>query len=45
MVSFTGGTNGGRIVAGIAAKSAKPTVMELGGKSPQIVPDCDLELG
>ena len=45
MVSFTGGTNGGRIVAGIAAKSAKPTVMELGGKSPQIVlPDCDLEL-
>tara|TARA_B100001989_G_scaffold26984_1_gene16077 strand:- start:485 stop:1282 length:798 start_codon:yes stop_codon:yes gene_type:complete len=45
MVSFTGGTNGGRIVAGIAARSAKPTVMELGGKSPQIVlPDCDLEL-
>ncbi len=45
MVSFTGGTGGGRAAAAIAARQTKPIVMELGGKSPQIVlPDADLEL-
>ena len=45
MVSFTGGTNGGRTVASIAARKTKPIVMELGGKSPQIVfPDADIDL-
>ena len=45
MVSFTGGTNGGRSVASIAAQKVKPIIMELGGKSPQIVlPDADLDL-
>ena len=45
MVSFTGGTNGGRAVASIAARKTKPIVMELGGKSPQIVfPDADIDL-
>ena len=45
MVSFTGGTTGGQAVATIAAKQVKPVIMELGGKSPQIVmPDADLEL-
>ena len=44
MVSFTGGTNGGRAVASIAARKTKPIVMELGGKSPQIVfPDADID--
>jgi aldehyde dehydrogenase (NAD+) len=45
MVSFTGGTSGGRAAAIAAAQDVKPVVMELGGKSPQIVlPDADLEL-
>ena len=45
MVSFTGGTSGGRAAASIAVRQIKPIVMELGGKSPQIVlPDADLEL-
>ncbi|NOD95067.1 aldehyde dehydrogenase family protein [Ruegeria sp. HKCCD4884] len=45
MVSFTGGTSGGRAAAIAAAKGVKPVVMELGGKSPQIVlPDADLDL-
>jgi len=45
MVSFTGGTAGGRAVAGIAARTVKPVIMELGGKSPQIVyPDADLDI-
>lgn len=45
MASFTGGGNGGRAVASLAAKHIKPVVMELGGKSPQIVlPDADIEL-
>lgn len=45
MVSFTGGTEGGRAVAAVAARQVKPVVMELGGKSPQIVlPDADLDL-
>jgi len=45
MVSFTGGTAGGRAAANIAARQVKPIIMELGGKSPQIVlADADLEL-
>jgi len=45
MVSFTGGTGGGRAVAALAAEQVKPVVMELGGKSPQIVrADADLDL-
>ncbi len=45
MVSFTGGTAGGRAAAGVAARQVKPIIMELGGKSPQILlPDADLEL-
>ncbi|MEM7168547.1 MAG: aldehyde dehydrogenase [Pseudomonadota bacterium] len=39
MVSFTGGTAGGRAVAGVAARQVKPITMELGGKSPQIILD------
>ena len=45
MVSFTGGIPGGRAVAAVAARQVKPVVMELGGKSPQIVlEDADLGL-
>ena len=45
MVSFTGGTAGGRAAALAAAQGVKPVVMELGGKSPQIIlPDADLDL-
>lgn len=45
MASFTGGTAGGRAAAAVAARQVKPIIMELGGKSPQIVlPDADLEL-
>lgn len=45
MISFTGGTAGGRAAAVAAAQTVKPVVMELGGKSPQIVlPDADLDL-
>ncbi|MDG2212170.1 MAG: aldehyde dehydrogenase [Acidimicrobiales bacterium] len=45
MVSMTGGIPGGRAVAATAAQQIKPLVMELGGKSPQLVfEDADLEL-
>lgn len=45
MVSFTGGIPGGRAAAMVAARKVKPMVMELGGKSPQIVlRDADLDL-
>ena len=45
MISFTGGTEGGKAAASIAARQVKPIVMELGGKSPQIVlPDANIEL-
>ena len=45
MISFTGGTSAGRAVAKTASRQVKPVIMELGGKSPQIIfPDCDLEL-
>ncbi|KRD26468.1 carnitine dehydratase [Acidovorax sp. Root267] len=43
-VTFTGGEAGGRAVSTLAAKHLKPTVMELGGKSPVIVfDDADLD--
>lgn len=45
MVSFTGGTGTGRAIAAAAAKRMIPVVLELGGKSPNIVfDDADLEL-
>jgi len=45
MVSFTGGIPGGRAAAQVAARQVKPVVMELGGKSPQIVlEDSDMNL-
>ncbi|MGQ3292109.1 MAG: aldehyde dehydrogenase family protein, partial [Shinella sp.] len=44
MISFTGGTAGGRHIAAEAARMLKPVVLELGGKSPHIVcEDSDLE--
>lgn len=44
MISFTGGTVGGRHIAAEAARQLKPIVLELGGKSPHIVcADADLE--
>jgi betaine-aldehyde dehydrogenase len=43
MVSFTGGTDTGRVVLGSAARTLKPVSVELGGKTPSIVfPDADL---
>ena len=44
LVSFTGGTMTGRLVAAAAAPSFKKLSLELGGKNPAIVfADCDLE--
>jgi betaine-aldehyde dehydrogenase len=44
MISFTGGTAGGRHIAAAAARLLKPVVLELGGKSPHIVcADANLE--
>lgn len=37
MVSFTGGTSTGRIIARLAAEKIMPVALELGGKSPHIV--------
>ena len=43
-VNFTGSTAVGRIVAGVAAKSLKPVLLELGGKAPLLVlDDADLD--
>jgi len=45
LVSFTGGVSGGRAVAQQAGACLTPVILELGGKSPQIVlDDADLEL-
>lgn len=45
LISFTGGASGGQAVAAVAAEQVKPVIMELGGKSPQIVrADADLDL-
>ncbi|TCJ19964.1 aldehyde dehydrogenase family protein [Rubrobacter taiwanensis] len=44
-ITFTGSVETGRAVLKAAAEHVKPVVLELGGKSPQIVfADCDLEL-
>jgi acyl-CoA reductase-like NAD-dependent aldehyde dehydrogenase len=44
MISFTGSTAVGRRIAQLAAQTVKPTAMELGGKSPNVVlDDADLE--
>ncbi|MDO5371671.1 aldehyde dehydrogenase family protein, partial [Paracoccus sp. (in: a-proteobacteria)] len=44
MVSFTGSTRAGVIVAKTAAETVKRVAQELGGKSPNIIlPDADLE--
>ena len=37
MISFTGGTNTGIAIAREAARTLRPVVLELGGKSPHIV--------
>lgn len=43
-VSFTGGTETGSYIAEEAGANLKPTTMELGGKSPNVVfPDANLE--
>jgi acyl-CoA reductase-like NAD-dependent aldehyde dehydrogenase len=43
-ISFTGSPETGRIVATAAARTFRPTTLELGGKSPQIVfADADLD--
>jgi acyl-CoA reductase-like NAD-dependent aldehyde dehydrogenase len=43
-VSFTGSTNGGRAIMGLAAKKLIPVTLELGGKHPAIVlKDSDLD--
>ena len=43
-VNFTGSTAVGRIIGAMAASHCKPTLMELGGKAPQIVfEDADLD--
>ncbi|MEO0823942.1 MAG: aldehyde dehydrogenase family protein [Pseudomonadota bacterium] len=44
VVSFTGSTRAGRAVAVAAAPAFRRTVLELGGKSPNLLfEDCDLE--
>jgi betaine-aldehyde dehydrogenase len=44
MVSFTGGTASGRLIAEAAARKLMPVALELGGKSPHIVfDDADID--
>lgn len=44
MISFTGSTSVGREIAVQAARNFKRTILELGGKSPNILlADCDVE--
>jgi acyl-CoA reductase-like NAD-dependent aldehyde dehydrogenase len=43
-VNFTGSTSVGKAIASLAGRYCKPTLMELGGKAPQIVlTDADLD--
>ena len=43
-ISFTGGTNTGKIIASIAAPMFKKLSLELGGKNPNIIfEDCDFD--
>ena len=43
-VSFTGGVEGGRAIAGLCAHDFKPAQLEMGGSNPVIVmPDADLD--
>ncbi|KAG7192412.1 uncharacterized protein KQ657_001811 [Scheffersomyces spartinae] len=43
-INFTGSTNVGKIIAGVAAKYLKPCLLELGGKNSTIIePDADLD--
>ncbi|MFK8033546.1 MAG: aldehyde dehydrogenase family protein [Hyphomicrobiales bacterium] len=45
VISFTGSTRAGKSVALAAAKQFKPTTLELGGKSPNLLfEDCNLPL-
>src|ERR1700722_12667859 len=45
MVTFTGGTVSGREIAKIAGERLIPSIMELGGKSPNVVfDDADMDL-
>jgi len=39
MVAFTGGTHTGRAIAAVAGQNLKPVILELGGKSANIVLD------
>ena len=44
MVSFTGGTETGRLIGAVAGQKLMPVALELGGKSPHIVfEDADFE--
>jgi betaine-aldehyde dehydrogenase len=44
MISFTGSTAVGKIIAGVAAKTLKKVSSELGGKNPQVLfADADLD--
>lgn len=44
MISFTGSTNSGRDVMRLASKQTKKIILELGGKSPNIVfSDCQMD--
>ncbi|HEY4374435.1 MAG TPA: aldehyde dehydrogenase [Burkholderiales bacterium] len=43
-ISFTGSPHGGREIAAAAGRNLTPVVLELGGKSPNIIfEDCDLD--
>ncbi|ORX33776.1 aldehyde dehydrogenase [Kockovaella imperatae] len=44
-VNFTGSSGTGSIIASLAGKHLKPSIMELGGKAPALIlPDADLDL-
>nr|WP_325252802.1 aldehyde dehydrogenase [Amylibacter sp.] len=43
-VNFTGSTRVGRIISGLAGRSLKPALLELGGKAPMIIlEDADID--